>query len=295
MGSGRWTSERFEEYSAARYGMSGEALERSSLRTQEVFRERKISPLLDPRGVTRACHDSEEHPNTLPVILALDVTGSMGKAAVKTATRLNSIITGIFSSGEVRDVEFCVMAIGDIHFDRAPVQISQFESDIRIAEQLDAVFFEGGGGGNNFESYTAAWYMGLEHCDLHCWKRGGKGLIITMGDELPNPYLNAKELNRVTGDRLQGDLETPELLERTREKFEIYHLSVDDPASSYQRNQKRYDLDSAWRKLLGPEHYRVVGIEDLHMAVSGIVTAFAAGQRGAARGPARPGKLRHLW
>lgn len=293
MGHGSWTRERFEEYAAARYGKSADELEHSRLSAQEVFRGRTLNSLLDPRGVVRQCHDSEEHPRTLPVILALDVTGSMGSAASRTATRLNRIITDIFRSGQIRDVEFCMMAIGDIHYDRAPIQISQFESDIRIAEQLDAVYFEGGGGGNCYESYTAAWYMGLEHCELHCWNRGGKGLIITMGDEMPNPFLNARELNAVTGDHLQADLETEELLERTLEKFEVYHLSVNDPHSSYVRNQKRCDLDSAWRELLGQDRYRVVTIEGLDREITNIVTAYARGQAGAAQEKKSP--WYHLW
>ena len=295
MGYGSWTRERFEEYASARYGKSADELEHSWLSAQEVFRGRTLNSLLDPRGVVRQCHDSEEHPRTLPVILALDVTGSMGSAASRTATRLNRIITDIFRSGQIRDVEFCMMAIGDIHYDRAPIQISQFESDIRIAEQLDAVYFEGGGGGNCYESYTAAWYMGLEHCELHCWNRGGKGLIITMGDEMPNPFLNARELNAVTGDHLQGDVETKELLERALEKFEVYHLSVNDPHSSYERNQKRYDLDSAWRELLGKDRYRVVTIDSLDREITDIVTAYARSQAGAAPAQEKKSPWYHLW
>ena len=295
MGGGFWTRERFDEYASGRYGVSADELEHADLKTQEVFRQRTINRLLDPRGVMRQCHDSAEHPNTLPVILALDVTGSMGRAAVKTATRLNSIMTGIFCSNEIRDVEFCVMAIGDIHYDRAPIQISQFESDIRIAEQMDAVFFEGGGGSNEFESYTAAWYMGMEHCELHCWKRGKKGLIITMGDELPNPYLNAKELNKVTGDRLQADIDTEKLLQQVREKYEVYHLSVDDPCSSYRRNQLHYNLDKAWTKLLGEGHYKAVKIDELHKAISGIVAEYAAGQNSVLSQAADGRGKGHLW
>ena len=93
MGSGVWTKERFEAYASGRYGVGAAELERMDLRTQEVFRQRRISRNLDPRGVVRKCHDSEEHPNTLPVILALDVTGSMGRAAVschRTARRLDT-------------------------------------------------------------------------------------------------------------------------------------------------------------------------------------------------------------
>jgi hypothetical protein len=295
MGGGAWTRERFEEYASGRYGVGADELERMNLNTQEVFRQKKVSSLLNPYGVTRQCHDSEEHPNTLPVILALDVTGSMGKAAVKTATRLNSIMTQIFCSGDVRDVEFCVMAIGDIHYDRAPIQISQFESDIRIAEQLDSVYFEGGGGCNEYESYSAAWYMGVEHCELHCWNRGKKGLIITMGDELPNPYLNAKELGSVTGDSLQADVDTVELLKKAQEKYEIFHLSVDDPCSSYRRNQRCYNLDKAWTKLLDRGHYRVVGVEGLDKAISEIVKGYAARQTSITGKAAAGVKINHFW
>ncbi len=295
MGGGAWTRERFDEYAKARYGIGAEKLERTNLRTQDVFRQRGVSGVLNPYQVLRKCHDSEEHPNTVPVILALDVTGSMGSAAVKTATCLNSIMTEIFAKDKVRDVEFCVMAIGDINYDSAPIQISQFESDIRIAEQMDAVYFEGGGGGNNFESYTAAWYMGLNHCQLHCWDRGKKGLIITLGDELPNPYLNARELNRVTGDGLQADIDTENLLKEVREKFDVYHLSVNDASSSYRRNQQHYNLDKAWADLLGADHYRVVEIGRLNKMISEIVTAHAAGQNEMAESENGKRSRLHFW
>ena len=290
MGGGRWTEEAFDEYAIGSWGISGKEAEKARMSTQQVFRKMRLSNVLNPYEVTRTCHDSEEHPNTVPVILALDVTGSMGAAAVKTATGLNKIITEIFRSGKVRDVEFCVMGIGDLHYDNAPIQISQFESDIRIAEQMDEIWFEGGGGGNVFESYTAAWYMGTRHCDLDCWKRGRKGLILTLGDELPNPYLSAAELKAVTGDSLQADIETESLLEETQKKYEIYHFSVNDNQSSYRRNQERNNLDGAWSQLLGKDHYRVVTIDSLAGEVSGIIERFAcAGDQ--KNGPIAP----HLW
>lgn len=38
-------------------------------------------------GKIRECRDSEEHPESLPIIIALDVTGSMGMVP-------HSLITG---------------------------------------------------------------------------------------------------------------------------------------------------------------------------------------------------------
>lgn len=99
------------------------------------------------------------------------------------------------------------MGIGDLSYDRFPIQASQFESDIRIAEQLEKVYFEFGGGGNFYESYTAAWYFGARHTKLDCWNRGKKGIIITIGDERLNPYLPRTAyycgLSNATGDSLE--------------------------------------------------------------------------------------------
>ena len=56
---------------------------------RKCLKQKNIDAALDPKGVIRECCDNEEHPNTLPVILALDVTGSMGQTAVEIAKRLN--------------------------------------------------------------------------------------------------------------------------------------------------------------------------------------------------------------
>jgi hypothetical protein len=214
---------------------------------QEMFKSHKIDEALNPYGVIRECVDSEEHPNTIPVILALDVTGSMGDAAVEVAKRLNVIMTKLYK--EVNDIEFMIMGIGDLAYDHSPIQASQFESDIRIAEQLDKIYFEFGGGGNSYESYTAAWYFGLNHCKLDCWNRGKRGIIITMGDEEINPYLPHNALTKSVGDTLQGDIETKDLYEKVCEKFNVYHIDVEHGNRYWEK-----DVDESWKTALG-QHY----------------------------------------
>ena len=269
MGGGSWTSSAYDTYTKTTRGMSAADYADAHLSTQEVFKIHKLSDALNPYNIVRACHDSEEHPNTLPVILALDVTGSMGSAARAVNQKLNEIMTKIYENPNMPDVEFCVMGIGDLTYDDAPIQMSQFESDIRIAEQNDQIYFEAGGGGNHYESYTAAWYMGSRHCDLHCWNRGKKGIIITLGDELPNPYLPKGILNKVTGDHLQADVETPELYNEVIEKFNVYHIAVNDSNSSY-RYYKEDGIDQKWRKLLG-DNYSVETINSLPLRITQII------------------------
>lgn len=270
MGSGHWTSSAVQSYTSTTRGMSLDDYTTRTFSTQEFFKSRDLAEELDPHKIVRECRDSKEHPNTLPVILALDVTGSMGEAAITTAQALNEIMTILYS--KIEDVEFCTMGIGDLAYDHAPIQMSQFESDIRIAEQLDKIYFEGGGGGNGYESYTAAWYMGLYHCDLDCWKRNKKGIIITMGDELPNPHLPLKRLSRIVGDNIQkGSTDTNNLYKLVTEKFDVYHISIDDDDTCYEIYNRGYHLDDEWIRLLGKDNYFVSSLNKLPAIITKII------------------------
>lgn len=271
MGGGSWTSASYDAYTKTTRGMDSVMYAASTLNTQEVYKARALDKDLNPKNVMRECCDTEEHPHTLPVILALDVTGSMGMAATEVAKKLGVIMGDLYDDKDIPDVEFCVMAVGDLYCDRAPIQISQFESDIRIAEQLDKVWFEGGGGGNKWESYTAAWYMGVNHCKLDCWKRGKRGIIITLGDEQLNPYLQAPMLAKYVGDENQEDIETGNLYEEASGKYEIHHISVNDRHSSYLRNNKENRVDNSWKGLLG-QNYHVCTIDELAATIAEIVS-----------------------
>lgn len=268
MGGGDWTRDSFVTYSTSvGRGVDSSGSVIGNYRAQEIFKQRYIAKELDPKNVIRECCDSEEHPNTRPVILALDVTGSMGGASVKVAKELNVIMTELYD--KARDVEFMIMGIGDLSCDDAPIQASQFESDIRIAEQLDKLYFEGGGGGNAYESYTAAWYFGLNQCKLDCWKRGKKGIIITLGDEPLNPYLPRTELLRSTGNPVQGDIETSELYNEVIEKYDIYHLAVNERETCYGMYADR--IKSSFGKYLDEKHLRVVSMDNLANTIVEIV------------------------
>ena len=271
MGCGSWTSKSFTSYENSR-GMdvstSGAILGNYS--NQEIFKSRSINPALSPVNIMRECCDNDEHPNTVPVVLGLDVTGSMGDAAVEIAKKLNVIMTKLYE--KVTDVEFMIMGIGDLSYDDCPIQISQFESDIRIAEQLDKLYFEFGGGGNGFESYTVAWYMGSRHTKLDCLSRGKKGIIITIGDEQLNPYLPLRGrycgLEDATGDKLQADIETKDLYEETSKKFNIYHLDV-----QHGRRWDEDEIETSFKKYLKDDHFRRVSMDSIANEIVDIVVS----------------------
>lgn len=272
MGSGSWTTASFVNYATSRgYETDTRGTITSSCTNQEMFRAHTIDPALDPKNVVRECCDSKEHPNTFPVILALDVTGSMGQAAVEISKKLNNIMTKLYE--QVEDIEFMVMGIGDLSYDKCPIQASQFESDIRIAEQLEKVYFEFGGGGNSYESYTAAWYFGTRHTKLDCWNRGKKGIIITIGDERLNPYLPRTGyycgLSNATGDLLQDNVETKDLYTETVEKFDIYHINVNHRGGHDQDGIKKSFLE-----YLDDKHFRTINeLDDITDMIVKIITS----------------------
>lgn len=256
MGGGTWTNDSFARYSKSvghKYDADTNRL------TAHSYTARKLTPALSPRDCMRECVNSEEHPNTIPVILGLDVTGSMGSACSETAAALSSIMKSLFD--KYKDIEFMIMGIGDLECDDAPVQISQFESDVRIAKWLDDIYMEHGGGGNGYESYSAAWYMGLHHTRLDCFdKQGRKGIIITMGDEPLNPFLRKEDIKTYVGDKIPENINTEALYKEASKKFDIFHISIDDTSSSYKYNA--CDIDETFSPLL-KENAKISTIEDL--------------------------------
>lgn len=278
MGGGSWTTCAFRAYAGTRGRDTDDSgrVTTSYASAQDMYVLRGLSEGMDPRRFkVRECRDSDEHPATLPVILAIDVTGSMGQAAIEVAKSLDRIVTSI--AQEARDAEFCVMGIGDGRYDRAPVQMSQFESDVRIARALDDIWFEGGGGGNNWESYTAAWYMASRRTDLDIWKRGGKGVLITFGDEPCNPWLEYDELHPfVDGEDGASEawsrMKSGDLYKEVSEKYGVYHVHVAHGRASEERAA---DCVSSFRKYLPDDHVSTSSVDGLPDIVSGIVLAEA--------------------
>ena len=261
MGSGSFTTASYASYSTS-MGKSYDTI--TGRVVGQEFKSSRLDESLDPKKFKlRECANNEEHPNTVPVILALDVTGSMGSACKETAEALGVIITNLYE--KFKDIEFCVMGIGDLAYDRAPIQMSQFESDVRIAEALDKIYMEHGGGGNAYESYTAAWYMGLHRTKLDCFdKQGRKGIIITMGDEPLNPYLPKRELNEYANASEQGDIDTNSLYKEVIKKFDVYHIAVDSPDDSYWHYADK--IRNSFGQLLG-ENFKVSDINGLSSVI----------------------------
>jgi hypothetical protein len=251
MGHGRWSSRDWDTYTVK--NTQGKT-------TRQIFNQSSLKADMDPRKITmRESRDSKDNPNSTPIILALDVTGSMGMIADKLAREgLGSLIEHILARKPVSDPHIMVMGVGDAACgDRAPLQVSQFEADIRIAEQLKNLYLEGGGGGNRHESYTLPWYFAAKKTDIDCVKRGKKGVIFTFGDEECPPDLTRAQIKQYIGDDIPTDISTADLLKEVSKSYDVFHVVIEQGNYASHHKQSVYD---SWSKVLPKD--RVISVKD---------------------------------
>lgn len=215
----------------------------------QIFTQRDLSNAMNPHGIMlRESRDSEEHPNSVAIILALDVTGSMGSIPhflVKEG--LPNIMGNIIQRG-IKDPQLLFLAVGDHECDRSPLQVGQFESsDPLLDKWLTEVYLEGGGGGNAGESYLLAWYFAAWHTSIDCIeKRGQKGFLFTIGDEPTLPELPAEALANIMGKGQHRNHHAFELLDKAREKYHVYHLHIKETSAGSQKTTQ-----DGWKQLMG--------------------------------------------
>lgn len=214
---------------------------------RDLYQARKMKDSMNPYGVRyRESCDSMDNPASTAIIFGLDVTGSMGYLSEEIARgALNRTMLEIYEKNPVTNPHIMFQAIGDSKSDEAPLQVTQFEADIRIAEQLLDVYFEGRGGGNGGESYLLSWYFADHHTKIDCYKkRKEKGFLFTIGDERCHQTLESDEIKRVFGENSKG-YTAQELFEKASEKYEIFHIVM--RAGSYKPQRS----GESWRELIG--------------------------------------------
>lgn len=249
MGSGRWDPGTWTAYSSSTVGKS----------TAKIYTSRSIKPELDPNGVAmRESRDSPDNPASTPIIVGLDVTGSMGMIADTLAREgLGVLFQEILDRKPVTDPHIMFMAIGDAYCDQAPLQVSQFEADARIIEQLTGIYIEHGGGGNDSESYNLPWYFAATHTSTDSFeKRGKKGYLFTVGDESAPYPLTVDQIKRVVGDDITQDLPSKDLLRMAQKMYHVFHVIVEQ--GSYCSSGGGLDKAlTAWRELMGQNVIRL--------------------------------------
>ena len=231
MGGGSWSSQSWSNYSQT--NVSGKT-------QSQVFSSNQLDEGLDPKKFTngiRESVDSADNPLSTPVAIFTDVTGSMGRTAEAVIRKLDVVCQELLDRAPVTDVHLLTGAIGDAYTDRSAFQATQFEADIRIAEQTQKIYIEGNGGGNGGESYALAWlFAALQTATDSFDKRGKKGYLFTVGDEPVHGVegsgqgqaygVTKAQAAQFLGLTIERDLTADECLAMARRKFNVMHISI---------------------------------------------------------------------
>ncbi|ADL43769.1 hypothetical protein AB0N38_12185 [Micromonospora aurantiaca] len=266
MGSGIWSTDVYDAADRYRRRTGKSAFSYSDSGA------RKVHPALDPRDALRESRDSAEHPQSTPIAVLFDVTGSMGHVPRVLQSKLPQLLGLLLRQGYAKDPQVMFGAIGDATCDRVPLQVGQFESDNRMDDDLGRIVLEGGGGGQMMESYELALYFMARHTATDSWdKRGRRGYLFIIGDELAYPAVKTAEVSRLIGDGLGEDMPVRQMVDEVTARWDTYYLL---PAGShYAGNRKVLDF---WRGLLGQN---AVELDDLDAVCETIALTVGLGEQ----------------
>ena len=272
MGSGRWSTDVYAAAAAFRAATGRDAFDYSDSLYAMPRSGWKAHPTLDPKGVTvRESRDSDEHPESTAIAVLFDVTGSMGHVPRVLQQKLPKLLGLLLRKGYVTDPQILFGAIGDATVDRVPLQVGQFESDNRMDDHLGNLVLEGGGGGQMTESYELALYFMARHTSIDCFeKRGRRGYLFLIGDELAYPTVKGREVRHVIGDRLGEDISVEAMVAEAQRAWDVYYVLPE--GASYAGDRRVLDF---WRGLLGQN---VLQLDDLDAVCETIALAVGLGE-----------------
>ena len=196
----------------------------------DIFSGNQVNEKYLPRFITmRESRDSEDSPESTPIIIGFDSTGSMGYLAAEIAKNsLNRTATMILEKRPVTDPHIMCAAFTSPSFMSTypAMQVTQFEADIRVVEQLLEFKLDGG---NRYSYDSMVWYFALKHTSIDSYeKRKKKGFIFCIGDEVGDSgteeILSSEDISNVFNDDNARGFKTRELFEQTSQKYEIFHI-----------------------------------------------------------------------
>jgi len=259
-------------YSVDRAVSRSRTMNYASKTSDEIFDKSSIQNAMNPEGIKiRESRDSDEHPESIAIILALDVTGSMGYIPKHMITEGLTKLMGTIIQRGVKDPQILFLAVGDHECDRAPLQVAQFESrDELLDKWLKEVYLEGGGGGNAGESYPLAWYFAGNHTAIDCLeKRDQKGYLFTVGDEPALTEFPQEAIKNLMGDTAviqQKSVHASEWLKKAREMYHVHHINLRETTSG-----GRPETFSSWKQLLGEDAHNIAEHENVPNVMADII------------------------
>ncbi|MEW6365339.1 MAG: hypothetical protein AB1714_11985 [Acidobacteriota bacterium] len=244
------------------YDYSESALKKSS---KEYAEEAKKEGVVreyegkESRGIPPPVGRTISTDSPTPLVVAVDVTGSMGEWPKIIFEKLPVLYNE--AKLHIPDVEISFAAIGDANVDNFPLQVCDFRKGKDLEEGINSIFPEGGGGAGTKESYELAAYFYARHCQM---KKDAAPIFVFCGDEGYYETIKAAAVSRMTGDVPAGDLRAGDVFKELLQKFTVYNLRLE-----YKNAQKEEEIRQQWEETLGKQ--MVLKLEDPRRIVDAII------------------------
>lgn len=174
-----------------------------------------------------------------PIIIVLDVTGSNIEFARIVYDKAPMLYGQIEQQGYLKDFDICFVATGDAMCDDAPLQVCDFQSGIALDEQLKKLFLEGGGGGQQTETYELAVHFLNRYCEMPNAKNP---MLFIIGDEAPYPELEPQMTEEILGKSTGETLRTKAIFAEMFKKFKGNAFFLQNPYCGDKRDVRNTNL-----------------------------------------------------
>lgn len=205
-----------------------------------------------------------------PVVIDLDVTGSMGNWARTIYDKMPMFFGQIVQQGYLPDLSISFAANGDAGSDRVPIQICDFAEGAALDGDLAKIYLECGGGGNGVESYQLMAWFYAHRCELLA---DADPYFFFLADEGVYEGVDPSEVSALFGESLPGRIGSHEVFATLKEKFHgnvfLIHKHYCGDANSPANKQ----IVAQWENLLGDDH--VLVLEDPKAVVDVMLGAIA--------------------
>ncbi len=246
--TGSWYGKAKYSYSPTGAAARAEAADRAKAYGPRTY-ERSGGP--NEAIITPSKRVSSESKN--PLIIAVDVTGSMARWPAEIFDRLPLLYNTLAQYRA--DLEICFAAIGDASCDRWPLQVTTFASGYDLEQLLGALYGEGGGG-DAPESYGLFAHWVNTHVTVP--RAEGQPFLIVFGDITMHAKVPRNQIQQLLGDGAQEDVDAIEAWRQVAKRWNTWFLRR--PGGS-----QNDAVDQQWGKAIGER--KILPIQDEQRAV----------------------------
>jgi len=207
-------------------------------------------------GLAECVPENLETDAEAPLVIACDVTGSMGEWPATIFSKLPYLeYEGQEYLGDNMQISFA--AIGDSHGDKYPLQVRPFVRGKGLKDELEKLIHEGGGGGSSEESYDiCALYYAR---NVKTPQAIRKPILIFIGDEGIYSVMSSRaedwgraKIDKKTNPRV--------VFEELTQKFSVYIVRKPYNCSENHSSPSNDRIQRQWEEFLGED--RVISLPD---------------------------------